>query len=398
MSDVNIIQNTDLNSDVEPYRGDASMLIPAYWAPWWLPPTDPNNVPAWKNQKPQFDCYYIDGDLAARISSPFATHTAGLLQQTPAVIGETYELTANAQAWSSEAEREGYIQDGSDINLQIGIDPTGGLDPESPVILWSQISQALGKWTTLRLTATAEANIITLFLKSAPQLPKRQQAIFWRGAVLRPTGRYKRSVNIVGPGDTHIQLQPERPHPPQPIKIIASSQRNLNYVDVIVTRPNGETAIVAYQEHQQQDDRYSWTYEVTLEEEGLHDIRFVGDRGARLLAQRLIKAAREVQIIPSGKARLDYRRVYVLMPPTADASWFAAAARGSFTGRYTIGFSADDAGLGEVAERIVIAVNPHHWPQTLTAAWFQQHYAGTQFIPIIANKPQDLEAWLSEWI
>jgi hypothetical protein len=123
----------------------------------------------------------------------------------------------------------------------------------------------------------------------------------------------------------------------------------------------------------------------------------VGDGGARLLALRLLQVAREVQLVPSNAPRQHYRRVYVLLPPTADEKWLLAAARGSFIGRYTIGFSADDAGLGDLEQRHVLAVNPHHWPQVLTEAWFQQHYPGAEFTAVVANNPADLEAWLQNW-
>ena len=396
MAEVNILQNGALNGEIEPFRGQTSQLTPAHWAPWWAEPV--TDAPNWQNQMPHFDGVEMEGVLVARIQSPFATHTAGLFQQVPAVAGEPYELNVAGQAWSSEAETEGRIRHSSDVNLQIGLDPTGGTDAQSPVIAWSKLAQPLGKWEVLRLTATAQASIITVFLKSAPRLPKRQQVVFWRDASLRPSGRYKRSVNIVGAGDTHIRLEPERPHPPQRVQITASSQYNHKYVELIVQHPNGEMAFVTLKDSQREDDRHCWLYEIDLEDEGLYDVRFVGDRGARLLAQRLLKVAREVQIVPSGKARLDYKRVYILLPPTADATWFAAAARGGFVGRYTIGFSVDDAGVGDVSERVVISVNPHHWPATLTAAWYQQHYPGTRFIPLVANKPDDLEAWLSEWV
>ena len=102
--------------------------------------------------------------------------------------------------------------------------------------------------------------------------------------------------------------------------------------------------------------------------------------------------------VPVGSPRTAYRRVYVLLPPTADQKWLLAAARGGFVGRLTIGFSADDAGLGDLEQRQVLAVNPHHWPQVLTEAWFKQHYPGVAFTAVVANSPDDLEAWLKNWV
>ena len=245
---------------------------------------------------------------------------------------------------------------------------------------------------------TAQAQVITVFLKSAPFLPKRQQTIFWRNAEFRPLGRYKRATNIVGAGDTHIALQPERPEFGGPVTIVVSSQRPHRQGGLQVQTESGHVIRPEFCGRRQTDDRYEWCYSFDLEHEGLYDIRFVGDNGARLLAQRLVQAVREVQIVPSGAPRLDYRRTYVLLPPTADEKWFAAAARGSFAGRYTVGFSVDDAGVGDVRERHVIAVNPHHWPETLTSAWYLHHYPGTTFAPVVANSPADLEAWLRDQI
>ena len=399
MAEHNLLHNGEFAREFAAYRHDESKRVPTGWAPWWVDGhATGSNGPTWQNNVPAFDSHLLNDQPLVRLSSPFATHTAGLFQQTPAVPGEKYELNVDGQAWSSEAEEWGVIRDASDVNLQIGLDPTGGTDATSPIVVWSKASQPVGKWETLRLVATAEANIITIFLKSAPQLPKRQQAVLWRRAVLRPVGRYKRATNIVGPGDTHIYLDPERPHPPTTARATASAQRNHPFVDLRVIRPNGEPTTVLLTANKQADGRYIWEYEFAIEDEGLYDIRLVGDGGARFYAQRLVKSAREVQIVPSGRPRLDYKRVYVLLPPTADEAWMVAAARGSFVGRYSIGFSADDGGLGEVAERVVIGVNPHHWPETLTSTWYLHNYPGTRFIPLVANKPEELEAWLNEWV
>ena len=285
----------------------------------------------------------------------------------------------------------------SDVNLQIGIDPTGGLDPSSPLIVWSEVAQPLSRWETLRVQAEAEAAIITLFLRSAPNLPKRLQSVFWRNAFLRPIGRHKRGVNIVGLGDTHISLEPEQPRPGEPITAVVSSSREHKFVELIVARPDDTWSKVVAKGRTVDEDRFLWRYQFSTDLDGLYDIRFVGDFGARLLALRLLQVARNVQLVPSDSARLNYRRVYVLLPPTANQKWALAAVKGGYDGRFTIGFSADDAGIGNLENRHVLAVNPHHWPEVLTASWFQQHYPGVKFTAVVANQPEDLEAWLKNW-
>jgi hypothetical protein len=65
--------------------------------------------------------------------------------------------------------------------------------------------------------------------------------------------------------------------------------------------------------------------------------------------------------------------------------------------RWTIGGSADDAGIGALDVRTVIAVNPRLWPGDL-AQFFQTYYPGLRYIPIEAATPQDLAAQLSTLI
>lgn len=396
MEQVNLLKNGEFEGDFHPYRNDEQLLTAEGWAPWWA--ENESGDPSWKNQKPDFTAATIDGEPAQQLSTPYATHTAGLWQQIPAAVGNRYELSVMGQAWSSEDDDPGSRREASDVNLQIGVDPTGGLDPHSPLIEWSDPVQPLSRWQTLRLPVEAEAEIITIFLRSAPTLPKRQQTVFWRNAVLLPDGRFKRSVAVVGPSDTHITLAPEHPQPQEPVLAMVSSMRNHPFVELKVRRPDGQQATTVLENVREEDDRTVWRYRFTPEEDGLYDIRFVGDRGARFLAQRLVRVSRQIQLVPSGEPRHDYRRIYVLLPPTASEKWALAATRGSYAGRYTVGFSADDAGVGDLEERYVIAVNPHHWPGILTATWFKQNYPGVNFLPVVANSPEDLEAWLKNWL
>lgn len=393
---MNILQNGEFSAGFYPQRNDDQLQVALNWSAYWVAPRP--GSPQWKQQKPTYDSHILDDQPVQRYSTPFATHIAGLWQQVPSAPGNRYELTVQGQAWSSEAEDTGKIHEASDVNLQIGLDPTGGLDPTSPLIEWSDPAEPIGQWITLRLAAQAQSNIITIYLQSAPSLPKRQQTVFWRDALLLPTGRYRRSRTIVGPGDTHINITPEHPDPETAVEIEVSSTRNHPFVDLVVTRPDQHPTTTLFQGIQQADGRTVWQYTFTTAQDGLYDLRFIGDKGARLLAQRLLRVSKQTQIVPSGEPRTAYQRIYVLLPPTATAKWAIAAAQGGFEGRYTVGYSADDAGVGDLETRHVLAVNPHHWPGVLTASWFEQNYPGTKFTPVVTNTPEDLHAWLKSWL
>ncbi len=396
MAQTTLLLNGTLGNAFQAWRGEKKLTTAAGWSPWWQTAVPDDHD--WQNRRPAYAPSLQDGQQVQRLSTPWGTHTAGLWQQVPAAIGNEYEFIAEGMGWSSEDPSPGSQLESGDLNMQVGFDPTGGTDPKSPFIQWGSTADPLSEWQTFRLTATAESEIITVYLKSAPNLPKRQQSIFWRNARLRPIGRPQRSMNIVGVGDTHIEVEPERPQPGERVKVIVSSTRKHARVDLFARRPNNSRTAVSAHGTNQENDRHEWRYSFVPDTEGLYELRFISDAGARLLSLRLLKIAREIQIVATDDGRFNYRRIYVLLPPTADKKWALAAADGGHDGRFTIGYSADDAGIGNLKERHVLAINPHHWPDVLTESWFQQHYPGVEFTAVVANTPSDLRAWLKTFL
>ena len=399
MTPENLLLNGSLEDPFVPYRGDEKLTTAAAWMPWWVPQraTDPS----WMNQLPRFSAAEIDDRPAQLVSSPMGTHTAGILQQVPAVRGDRYELLADVLARSSESLEA--LLEPSDPDVQIGVDPSGGLDATSPLVRWSDRQQPLGRWETMRLAVQAQSSILTIFLRSAPQRPKRMQEVYWRSVTLRPLGRPRRATRITGPGETTIVLTPEDAAPGSALAVTVQALRSHAYVSLLVLGPDDRPVPVHTSAALPGDGDKIWRYGFTPESAGVYDVRFVGDGGARLLAQQLLRVSPEAAHAPvagtesHGDARVAYQRVYVLLPPTADVWWLLAAARGAFERRFTIGFSADDAGVGNLTGRHVLAVNPHHWTEPLTAAWFQRHYPGTRFTAVVAAAPADLESWLQNW-
>jgi len=97
---------------------------------------------------------------------------------------------------------------------------------------------------------------------------------------------------------------------------------------------------------------------------------------------------------PRGLPRVQYERTYVLLPPGADGDWAAAAMEGGWDiGRLTVGGSADDAGIGDLDGRRVVAVNPGAWGEGLQA-FFAQYYAGVALVPIVAGNPYQAQGRL----
>ncbi len=98
---------------------------------------------------------------------------------------------------------------------------------------------------------------------------------------------------------------------------------------------------------------------------------------------------------PRGIPRVQYARTYVLLPNDAGLDWARAAVAGSWDlNRWTIGGSADDAGIGDLDKRRVIAVNPHLWDGLKD--FYRKHYPGIFLVEVNVKTPMELTAALLE--
>ncbi|MBI3763117.1 MAG: hypothetical protein HY260_14810 [Chloroflexi bacterium] len=117
------------------------------------------------------------------------------------------------------------------------------------------------------------------------------------------------------------------------------------------------------------------------------------DSGVEVAGRVAVSPASAVSATSRGLPRVQYARVYLLMPAgLTDPTWVSAAAVAIFSKRrVTIGGSADDAGVGNLNSRTVIAVNPETWGATPPLHdWFAQNYPGAIFTSIHATSPGDL--------
>jgi hypothetical protein len=90
-----------------------------------------------------------------------------------------------------------------------------------------------------------------------------------------------------------------------------------------------------------------------------------------------------------GKPRVQYDRTYVLIPQGYTAEWAEAAVRGGYAKRYTVGYSADDAGIGMLDNKTVLAVNPDEWGDL--AGFYEQYYPKAKYVSLEAATPEILE-------
>ena len=97
----------------------------------------------------------------------------------------------------------------------------------------------------------------------------------------------------------------------------------------------------------------------------------------------------EIEDVTRGEPREQYERTYVLLPPNANHIWAGAVVEATWDARrWTFGGSADDAAIGDLDVRRIVAVNPSVWGDL--AAFYNEHYPGIEYIPIEATTPETL--------
>lgn len=144
------------------------------WYPWWHT----------SDTRPEF---VVDPrDAARRVRSgthcqhwfnSYATHTAGIYQRVNGdgvwAIGDTLIAHAYVQAWSRDDFGTGDPDNPSESNgryrLKVGIDPYGGIDPESPDIVWSVTVQPYDEYTEVNVTVEVASDRATVFLWGQPE-------------------------------------------------------------------------------------------------------------------------------------------------------------------------------------------------------------------------------------
>lgn len=97
------------------------------------------------------------------------------------------------------------------------------------------------------------------------------------------------------------------------------------------------------------------------------------------------------------RPRVDYERTYLLLPGGLSEAWFMACSKAWHVKGFTVGSSADDAGIGLKGYRRVLAINPELWPSDLRA-FFNEHYPGIQYKHISVDSPEQLADYLGEFI
>jgi LysM repeat protein len=175
--------------------------VPSGWSAWWRQPNnnfdDPNYFTTWPAYCPDrpstpADCIahhnpeYRDtlggpqetgpsrkvaGDNSQKYFTFYSIHEAGLYQVVSGVKpGDRLRFSVYMEAWSTGNNDPFHSDFNQHMNLQVGIDPTGGNNPWSPTIIWTAPAESFDKFSQFSVEAVAKNNIVSVWTKSTPEL------------------------------------------------------------------------------------------------------------------------------------------------------------------------------------------------------------------------------------
>ncbi|HID22544.1 MAG TPA: M23 family metallopeptidase, partial [Planctomycetaceae bacterium] len=243
---------------------------PPGWTVWYkhgLPiEHDPANQVGWAQPEtrllppqPVGPRRVLDGDWAFLLFTFFRIHDAGLFQVVDVEPGREYRLVAHAHAWSnhdagphpddpdwSEGAGRGPFDrpasapdvpvEAKNFTFQIGLDPTGGLNPYASSVAWSPPRHVYNEYGRFEVEAEAVGPKMTVFLRSRAQWPYKHNDAYWDAVSLNPVDE---SITI--------QVTPANPSARSSVELVLSAPAPLTNVELALAGPSGEPVSVRMQ-------------------------------------------------------------------------------------------------------------------------------------------------------
>ncbi|MBZ0298052.1 MAG: LysM peptidoglycan-binding domain-containing protein [Anaerolineae bacterium] len=160
------------------------------WSRWNI--SAPADAPSYINREPE---YYPaaraeanrvrSGENAQLILSFYASHIGGVYQTVSGVTpGSTLRFSVYAYIWSSSFDEADLSEADGDVTVSVGIDPTGGTNGEAASIIWSEPGQVYDSYNEYSVEATANGEIVTVFIRTTVGTPVKHNNIYLDDASL----------------------------------------------------------------------------------------------------------------------------------------------------------------------------------------------------------------------
>lgn len=188
----NLLVNPGFEAPYIGQGGDPVRQVAQGWTPWHI--TRASDQPSWRNRQPVYEAATADegrvrsGENAQTMyNNTWWAHDGGLYQLVTVPDGTEVRFSAYVYVWSSNFDDIDVSRDPGDVTVQVGIDPTGGTDPESDDIEWSIPVQQYDAYRQYSQIAVADGDTISVWIRSIVDFPVQNTFIYIDDAVLSPT-------------------------------------------------------------------------------------------------------------------------------------------------------------------------------------------------------------------
>ena len=189
-----------------PYHDEFNEVAPPEgWVAWWREGFPCSGTPDWETGRPEVRVISTvpdparihGGEQAVQWFTFWHCHEGGLLQKVQVEPGHYYSLRAFGHAWYSNCSHRphdppydydcatpiGWAHDW----LSVGIDPTGGIDPLGPSVVWGEAREVYGVYDKQLTTGRvqAQAATITVFIRSEASHPLKHADFYIDDVLLR---------------------------------------------------------------------------------------------------------------------------------------------------------------------------------------------------------------------
>ncbi len=216
----NLLKNPGFEGQYSTWSNYMTAQTAPDWNPWWQSAEDDDlswrlRMPEWKPASPWRNRIH-SGDNAQQYFTFYGTHVAGVYQRAAVDPGDRLRFTIWVQVWSSAYDDANISEADGQLDVWVGIDPTGGTDPFSGDIVWSLPKRQYDEWFLMSVEATAAANQATVYVRSEPQYPVKHNDVYIDDALLVVIGQEEPPPGDPTPTPEEITPATQRPTtPPQ---------------------------------------------------------------------------------------------------------------------------------------------------------------------------------------
>jgi LysM repeat protein len=194
----NLLSNPDFESGFRAVPGENTPRnVASSWQPWNV--SRGENDPGFQNAQPRYLAASNAGSEEAipRIRSGadaqmyfsyYETHDAGIYQQVSGVTsGTELRFSIYGYVHSNNLDDLSVSEDPGGVALRVGIDPTGGTDPFSSDVVYSELAIFYDTFRQYSVIATAESSTVTVFVRTTISEPVQFTYVYLDDAVLEAT-------------------------------------------------------------------------------------------------------------------------------------------------------------------------------------------------------------------